>query len=234
MTCQRFLLTSKSGNEKTGPIAVSTTDRSSCPPTCPFKGDGGCYGEAGPLGINWARLDKGEQPNELTFGELLGRLRQEPAGKRFRHNQAGDLPGQGSRISAAKLRRLSAACSHLHAWTYTHKPLTDANVRAIRQAIDAGFCVNGSANNLAHADSIMAKGLPCAVVLPHDFEGKSTTTPDGRPVVRCPATYIEGFTCEKCGGAKGALCARSDRDFAIGLPAHGARARKASAVAKGE
>ncbi len=45
-------LTSKSSNAKTGPIPVSTSTAAWCPDSCPLKG-AGCYGNGGPLAIQW-------------------------------------------------------------------------------------------------------------------------------------------------------------------------------------
>jgi hypothetical protein len=50
-----YHLTLESGNAKTGPIPVSTTDRASCPPTCPFY-DKGCYGAATPRADLWGYI----------------------------------------------------------------------------------------------------------------------------------------------------------------------------------
>jgi hypothetical protein len=43
----RASLSFPSDNGKTGPIAVSSTSRRTCPSSCPLAGDQGCYAEAG-------------------------------------------------------------------------------------------------------------------------------------------------------------------------------------------
>lgn len=40
--------------------------------------------------------------------------------------------------------------------------------------------------------------------------------------VRCPAEYNAGVNCRNCGGEKGPLCARLDRDFIVTFTGHGA------------
>ena len=47
--------------------------------------------------------------------------------------------------------------------------------------------------------------------------GYEQTTPDGRRVVVCPATYRDDVNCKSCG-----LCQKA-RDVIVGFPAHGAR-----------
>ena len=56
----RYHLTKKSSNIKTGPIAVSTTSKDSCPATCPLKGNG-CYAESGPLLLHWNKVSDGSR-----------------------------------------------------------------------------------------------------------------------------------------------------------------------------
>ena len=68
----------------------------------------------------------------------------------WRHNQAGDLPGRGNKIDLRLLAELVAANRQRRGFTYTHKPLTAANVAAIMGATRDGFTVNVSANSPAH------------------------------------------------------------------------------------
>ena len=114
-------------------------------------------------------------------------------------------------------------------FTYTHKPPTKSNIEGIRIANANGFTVNISANNLDHADTLKETGLPVCVVLPSEsVNERSLQTPAGNKVIVCPATRLEGMTCDKC-----RLCSISDRPFIIGFPAHGIAQKKASNIAKG-
>ena len=221
----RIYFTRQSRNAKTGPIAVSTSSADTCPTSCPLKG-AGCYAEAGPLGILWRKVSRGEAG--LTWEQFLEQIETLPSRVLWRHNQAGDLPGEGDAIDRDKLRELVRANGKRRGFTYTHKPATRSNLAAIRAANKAGFTINLSANNLTEADTLADTGLPVVTVLPSDTR-KAVKTPAGRTVAICPATIAEGITCFDCG-----LCAMPGRKAIIGFPAHGVSRAKASAIAKGE
>ena len=90
--------------------------------------------------------------------------------------------------------------------------------------------MNLSANSLSHADELAAHdSAPVVVVLPSDVHGNiKITTPAGRAVAVCPATYQKERDCATCG-----LCQRQSRKVIIGFPAHGASKRLADAIARG-
>ena len=215
-------LTRQSRNKKTGPIPVSTSSAETCP-ACPLKG-AGCYAESGPLAILWRKVTAGNAG--LTWSEFLEQIETLPRRILWRMNQAGDLPGAGNTIDREALRALVKANGKRRGFTYTHKPATRSNLAAIRAANKAGFTINLSANNLAHADTLADTGAgPVVVVLPADTR-KPVKTPAGRTVAICPAT-ISPITCFECG-----ICAMPNRKAIIGFPAHGASKNKASAIAK--
>jgi hypothetical protein len=211
-------LTLKSANVKTGPIPVSITGADSCPDSCPFSG-GGCYAKGGPLAIHWRKVSTGERG--LAWGDFLGAIKNLSAGQLWRHNAAGDLLGAGETIDPVALGELVAANQGKCGFTYTHKTNHADNFKWIRAANAWGFTVNLSANDLHHADQLAdQKAGPVVTVLPIDGPTKQTT-PKGRMVITCPATYRENVNCETC-----KLCAVSDRQTIIGFPAHGnARAK---------
>lgn len=218
-------LTLESRNAKTGKIPVSTTTALTCPLSCPFNtaNEGGCYASGGPLRIQWGKVTDGKAGmGWAAFCEAVAKL---PEGQLWRHNQAGDLPGMGDEIDTGALLQLVMANTGKRGFTYTHKPMTPVNAHAVKQANDAGFTINLSANNLAHADELADLGIaPVVTVLPAS-QTTNTTTPKGRKVVVCPATIRDDVNCKNCG-----LCARL-RDAIIGFPAHGAAHRKANAIA---
>jgi hypothetical protein len=150
-----------------------------------------------------------------------------PIGHKFRHNQAGDLPGPNNKVSASMLRQLASAIASraLQAWTYTHKPLTRSNLAAIKEANASGFAVNLSADNLAEADRKAATGLPTVVILPRNAPA-TVFTPQGRKVITCPAQTRPGATCATC-----MLCAKVSRSVIIGFRAHGTGAKAAELIA---
>lgn len=222
----KYHLTPVSSNPKTGPIPVSTSSAATCPPTCPFnhRNSGGCYAEQGKLAIHWRHVTAGTRGDELA--DFLSKIKRLPAGQLWRHNQAGDLPGEGATIDGRALSRLVAANRGKRGFTYTHKHTTAKNLDKIRRANAGGFTINLSADTLAHADALKASGAgPVVVVLPAD-QKTNTTTPDGHRVVICPATVRSDVSCATCG-----LCAIGNRSVIVGFPAHGPGQKKASAVA---
>lgn len=234
-----ILWTAKSSNVKTGPIPVSTTAKDSCPATCPFMRNG-CYAEQGNLGWLWSALTKAG-PNvafksgianlqSIDWQGLCDRVASLEPATLWRHNQAGDLPHSNGRIDRKALKQLAKANANRRGFTYTHHIMTKPNQAAIAEANAAGFTVNLSGNSLAHADELSKLAIaPVVVVLPAETNGSVTpvlTTPEGRTVSVCPATYRDDVTCKSC-----QLCQRRDRKCIVGFPAHGAAKAKASKVA---
>jgi hypothetical protein len=208
---------------------VTTSPRKICPGACPFKGKG-CYAEGGPLRYIWDALDATEAGDTAKNGtatlhvrshaELCEAIAVQPEGVLWRHNQAGDLPGDGNTIDAAALGEIVAAN------TYTHHKMTPQNAEAVKAANVDGFTINLSANNLPHADEFAALGVgPVVTVLPTD-QLENTQTPGGRRVVVCPAVTRDNVSCATCG-----LCSRQ-RDAIVGFPAHGASKRRVDAIAR--
>lgn len=220
-------LTKISRNAKTGPIPVSTTTRDTCPPICPFANNQGCYAENGPLNLFWQKVTL--RKLGVAWDEFTKQVSKLNKGALWRHNQAGDLPGDGSTIDSAALAKLVKANKGKRGFTYTHYDslANEGNRDAIAHANANGFTINLSANNLEHADSLAALDIaPVAVVLPSNVTGNvKLATPQGRKVVVCPATYRDSVSCASCG-----LCALQ-RDAIVGFPAHGVQKRKADAIA---
>lgn len=230
-----FGFTLKSRNAKTGPMPVTTTSNDTCPTVCPFKGDG-CYAEQGPLGGLWRALSAVEAGEvykngrnsivALSWEEIIANVTALPKGTLWRHNQAGDLPGDGKVIDLAAMADLAEANADKRGFTYTHHDMGDArNREAVVLANAAGFTVNVSANGPRHADTLMGMGLPVVTVLPAHVR-ENTTTPAGHKVVICPAVVRDDVSCMTCG-----LCARAERKVIVGFPAHGPAHKRASAHA---
>jgi hypothetical protein len=244
-----------SQNAKTGPIPASIVERASCWPGCVLY-ENGCYAESGALAMHWDRLSRG-----LTGGswsEFCAKVAALRPDRLWRYAQAGDLPGYGRQIDGTLLEELVAANAGKHVIAFTHKPtfgndpVPVENRRLIAAAIKAGFTINLSADNPAHADMMAELGIaPVVTVLArayarrairHRFkrrrdewaetigEWRDRTaslpryTPAGRRIAICPATYSDA-TCRSCGA-----CARV-RDAVIGFPAHGAWRRVEAAMA---
>jgi len=225
-------LTLKSTNAKTGPIPVSTSPDSTCPPACPFMGEG-CYADNGPLKIHWTQVSKGTRGEPWTV--FLSRIRSLPDDQLWRMNQAGDLPGIGNRIDAKQLGELANSNKGRKGFTYTHKPVVategvppevvQANRRAVKSAVAQGFTINLSGNNVEHADRLAKTGLPVATVVPPGSPARFVT-PAGNKVVICPAQRSDTTTCATC-----RLCSKPDRGFMIGFLPHGTGVKKVSQIA---
>lgn len=212
----RAHLTLKSSNAKTGPIPVSTTEKASCPTSCPLRG-AGCYAESGPLAIHWGKVP--ERGMEWAdFCEAISKL---PEGQLWRHNQAGDLPGDGTRIDGQALMLLVAANEGKRGFTYTHyDPEVGDNAFWIAAANAMGFTVNLSADDLAEADRFLGLGIgPVALTVPSSQQAR-TGTPGGAVVSVCPAAVRSDTSCVDCG-----ICATQHKAV-IAFPAHGSSYRR--------
>jgi hypothetical protein len=219
------LFTERSRNAKTGAIAVTTSPSKTCPTACPFR-EGGCYAQSGPLKIHWDKLDKGE--SGVSWAEFCGKVSELGANRLWRHNQAGDLPGDGELIELAKLEMLVNANRGRRGFTYTHyDPTLGGNAQAIASANAGGFTINLSANNPEHADELKKLGIgPVVTILPREYPDAGGRTPNGHKIVVCPATTSQNTTCAEC-----QLCANTKRSSVIGFKAHGSRAKLTETIA---
>lgn len=235
-------LTVISHNIKTGPIPVSTTEKDSCPNSCPFKA-GSCYAKGGPLNIHWNKISVKERGT--NFDSFTGLVKKLNRNQLWRHNQAGDLSGLNNRIDFSNLNKLVQANKGRRGFTYTHKPvlindfkddnltrrekeiLIKENQDAVSFANKNGFTINLSANNLAHADSLKALNIGPVVVVVNSEQKGNVTTPAGNKVVMCPATQRDDVTCASCG-----FCQKEARTAIVGFPSHGASKRKMNEIVK--
>ena len=236
----------KSANKKTGLIPVSMTEDSTCPPTCPFLKNG-CYAKGGNVAMTWRKLSA--HKFGLTWKQFCAAVAKLPLGQLWRHDQAGDLPGDGVKIDGRAMADLIEANKGKRGFTYTHYPVSAEdweNRWIVRSANCDGFTINLSGNNLKHADELADLAIaPVVVTLTRQWERGSNRkgwtetledyraraighkTPAGRDIVVCPATYQDDVTCKTC-----QLCQRQ-RDCIVGFPAHGRGMNKAAAVAAG-
>ena len=220
-----FHITPKSKNAKVGPMAVTTSTATTCPTSCPFKSNG-CYADSGPLKLHWDKVTREERGDD--WPTFLGKIKDMPEGSKWRHNQAGDLPGDTKDLDSTKCVDLAKANKGKRGFTYTHYDVLDNFQNAITVNImnHLGFTVNVSANNLEHADKLCDLDIaPVATVLPIE-QTTNTVTPKGRKVVVCPATYKDDVSCASC-----MLCEKWDRNVVVGFPAHGTSKKKAAAIA---
>ena len=168
-----FIQSSK--NSKTGPIPQTYTSRESCPPSCP-QYRSSCYAEDYYTAMNWNKVNQ----RGTDLEGLIKAINRLPKGQLWRHNVAGDLPGDGETIDAYALGQIVKANRGRNGFTYTHKHSADA-IKWAKAATAWGFTVNLSADDVEAADQLAAHGLPVVVVVPMDTP-KHSRTPEGRPV----------------------------------------------------
>ena len=224
-----YVLKAVSGNRKTGPMPVSTSNSATCPDACPIKLKG-CYAKYGPTGMAWRNVDSGKAKEAVEWPEFVRKVKALANGTLWRHNQAGDLNGFGQDIHTAKLVDLVEANKGKRGFTYTHYDTIENfhNRVAVRAANEQGFTINLSGNDIAHADKLKALNIgPVVALMPRDA-AKVTLTPQGNKVVICPAENTDKVNCLKCG-----LCADSKRDYIIGFRAHGTAAKTVELIARG-
>jgi len=172
----------------------------------------------------------------MSWGEFCNAVKGLYAGQLWRHNQAGDLPGENLSIDREALTMLVSANKGRKGFTYTHKPVlkgqanantVKANAKAIADANAKGFTINLSADNLSEADAMHALNIGPVVCIVPSSQNTNTVTPEGRKVVICPATQRDGVSCASC-----RLCQNVKRSVIIGFPAHGIQKGLVSAISQ--
>jgi hypothetical protein len=207
-------LTMVSSNAKTGPIPTTTSERASCPTTCPFY-DKGCYAKSGPQAIHWRKVSNTERG--LPWNEFVSQIRKIARGQIWRHNVSGDLPHILGDINPKMVDTLVESNKGRRGYTYTHHILNDHNIQIIQDANRKGFTINASCESVDDADRVMSEhNIPAVAVVNSDKTDRFYKTSSGRKVITCPATIHENVTCATCG-----LCQVADREFVIAFPAHG-------------
>lgn len=208
-------LTMVSSNVKTGPIPTTTSDRATCPTTCPFY-DKGCYAKSGPQAIHWRKVSNAERG--FVWDEFVNEIRKITKNQIWRHNVSGDLQHNDGNIDYKKLRQLIMANKGRRGFTYTHHKLNEHNIVSLQNANMMGFTINASCESIEEADRVMTEHeIPAVAVVNSEKTDRFYTTSSGRKVVTCPAALFPGkVTCATCG-----LCQKADRDFVIAFPSHG-------------
>ena len=207
-------LTAISSNRKTGAIPTSTTEKASCPSTCPFLLKG-CYAKGGPQNIHWSAISRGERG--MVWSEFTSAIRKLKRGQLWRHNVSGDLPHSDGVIDSAKVSALVDANRGRKGYTYTHHILNNENLAIIQESNKNGFTINASCESVDVADSVMTEhGIPAVAVINSEESRRFFTTTSGRKVIVCPATVHDNVSCADCG-----ICANANRSAIVAFPAHG-------------
>lgn len=214
-----------SANKKTGPIPVSYTTPESCPDACSLKKNG-CYADNGPVHYAWRKAES----HGVEWQEFCDKVVALPKNQLWRHNVAGDLPGQNNTIDTEAMRELIKANKGKRGFTYTHYPMSnEGNRKALALANAHGFTVNVSSETYTEADQAINYGVAPVVVLQEIDAPKVSFTPQGNKVVTCPATYMDSVTCQSC-----ELCYNISRRVIVGFPAHGVSKRKVINIIRGK
>lgn len=129
------------------------------------------------------------------------------------------------------------------------------NAELVRWANAEGYVTNLSGDDRFEADALSALGIgPVVTMLPREYMRKEkrvftngkwhnewaetleaykdrlrtlpNTTPGGRKVKVCPATFLDDFTCRDC-----TWCMNKNRNFIVGFPVHGSQFKTADKIA---
>ena len=226
-------------NRKTGHIAASYTEKSTCPDACKLKNNG-CYADGHPVARHWHKVGNPDERTKSHFDwdNFCLQVQALPKGKMFRHNVAGDLPGENNSIDRTKLDKLVSAAARVKGFTFTHKPVgmgpigesakqqleRASNSNAIKLANESGFTINLSADDMSQADYLAELNIGPVVTVVGMDAPRHMKTPEGRNVIVCPNEEDKNMTCERC-----RLCANSKRKAIIAFRAHGFRKHKVTA-----
>ena len=217
-----FHLSRVSSNKKTGPIAVTTTSKSSCSVNCGMREV--CYAASGPLALHWAAVSNGSRSKQ--WREHLEDLESLPFGSPLRLNQAGDLVASASgRLSRALIDGLLSVVKsrRLQAWSYTHHDHTlGDNGKLLRRANREGLRVNVSTETEESADRAIAAGLPAVLAVSSEETRTVWRTPDRNLVKVCPA-QLRDTDCNRC-----MLCHKRGSKVIVAFLAHGSRKSRAN------
>lgn len=239
-----FGTTLASGNTKLGRIPASWTQKSTCPPSCPFlvvpdgKKAPGCYYWSGFRTRQAAKsLDENKTGRAFDREQFIGWVLSLPIGQLWRDRVGGDqlpdldLDPTGETIDAHQLREVAKANNRRRArgFGYCHYDVIENahNRLLLLMAQNKGLVLNASGNSLRHAARIKSAAPDLSVVAtgPADYATKDQTI-DGQRFIQCPQTWNKSITCQNC-----QLCALPERDYIIVFPAHGTGKTPANLIA---
>ena len=224
-----FHLSRVSSNKKTGPIAVTTTSKNSCPTNCGMKAV--CYAASGPLALHWSAVSDGRRSKQ--WKDHLDDLLSLPFGSPLRLNQAGDLVANSGKLSRAFINGLLAVIKarRLQAWTYTHHDHTIGdNAKLLRRANRGGFRINVSTETEESADLAIALGFPAVLAVNSEENRTVWRTPEKNLVKVCPAQLRDTDTdCNRC-----MLCHKRGSKVIIAFLAHGTHKNTANLLLNNE
>jgi hypothetical protein len=240
-----------SQNAKLGFAATTTVARQSCPESCAFRKDGGCYAEYDNNRQVWDRISLTSQ--HLTPLDLAQREAEVvdamPADRDLRLHIAGDsTTSEGTRLLAAAAGRYIARGSVLlsalalkgrqpshqrrkngprrppFVWAYTHA------WREVKRADWGPISILASCETSADVALARERGYAAAVVVPEFRSPKTYVDVTGMRIIPCPAQTAKR-TCTTC-----RLCFDDTRlrenGLVIGFAVHGQGIAKATAAVR--
>lgn len=203
-------VTLKSGNAKTGPLATTYREQSSCPTTCPLMGNG-CYA----IGRIFAIPRKFGSESTDAVLSLITTLK---PGQGLRLNVSGDFlaeDGTPDREYIAACNRVATERPDVKIIAYTHAWRT-------LSPSDFAFGVNASCDT--DADIAEARAAGWGTVTVGAEHGEEIA---GTRVVRCPAETRDDVSCATC-----MLCAKTPNlPVTVTFGPHGPGRKRAAAVA---
>lgn len=113
-------------------------------------------------------------------------------------------------------------------WTYSHfSPDLWAFLLGVGKTV-----INASASSRNQAAQYIKRGIPTVLDVPPD--APKNFVHKGVKFFTCPAVLSQKITCNNCGGLKGPLCARLDRNYVVTFPWHGTVGAVRKMVKKGK
>lgn len=184
-----------------------------CPDCCSLLETESCYAMYGYVSIH-AQKDDGSHKDAGHVHNWLCSL---PENKKVRHHVSGDLLTDGE-IDEDYIDAIVEGHEQrddLEGWGYTHA-WRDVDPERINEP--ENLCFNASCEDADEMMEAEQMGWPTTLVVDEDADD-FIIEKDGKTqlVVICPNQQF-GKTCSEC-----MLCAREDRDCAIGFRAHGTK-----------
>lgn len=198
-----------SSNAKTGPLATTYREQSTCPTTCPLMGNG-CYA----TGRIFAIAKKHGKEDLKAVRDLVITLKR---GQGLRLNVSGDFLADDGTPDLDYI----AAVNHVAAFRPDVKIIAYTHAWRILDPKMFVFGVNASCDTDADIAEARAAGWGTVTVGAEDG-----STIAGTRVVRCPAEYRDDTTCASC-----MLCSKTpDLPTTVTFTPHGAGKKRAAAA----
>lgn len=217
----KALVVEKSSNRKVGDCAVTMAAQVTCPPSCPWLGNG-CYAESGLQGIHTHRQNmkaKSAYHEAQQEADLINAM----SGKRpLRLHVVGDCATDQDARTVSKACMSYTSKFDQPVWTYTHA------WRNVDRRSWGNVNVLASCESTQQVHEAMERGYAASLVVSsHPADGRAYIE-DGLKIIPCPQQTRDAVctTCRLCWD-DGAL---RNRNAVIAFEAHGTGANKVRQV----